>query len=159
EVHVRSPYVMLGYWNDPQATAAALKPGGWLAMGDVARIEDGLLYINARARDLLLVSAENVSPTEVEHCLDAHPKVLEACAIGVPHATRGESIKAFVVLKPGETATEDEIIGFCKNKLAPYKLPTEVEFRDDLPKSTVGKILRKELRAEELEQRKKEKAS
>nr|HPI23195.1 long-chain fatty acid--CoA ligase [Spirochaetota bacterium] len=71
----------------------------------------------------------------------------------------GESIKAFVVLKPGETATEDEIIGFCKNKLAPYKLPTEVEFRDDLPKSTVGKILRKELRAEELEQRKKEKAS
>jgi len=85
--------------------------------------------------------------------------VLEACAIGVPHATRGESIKAFVVLKPGETATEDEIIGFCKNKLAPYKLPTEVEFRDDLPKSTVGKILRKELRAEELEQRKKEKAS
>ncbi len=159
ELIIRGPQVMQRYKGMPDETKETIRDG-WLHTGDIAEMDaDGYFFIVDRLKDMVISGGYNVYPREIDEVLFTHTKVLEACAIGVPHATRGESIKAFVVLKPGETATEDEIIGFCKNKLAPYKLPTEVEFRDDLPKSTVGKILRKELRAEELEQRKKEKAS
>ncbi len=118
EVHVRSPYVMLGYWNDAKATASALKPGGWLAMGDVARFEGDLLYINARARDMLLVSAENVSPTEIEHCLEAHPRVLEAAVVGVDDPVTGDAVCAVVVVDPANRPETSELDDWCRRSLA-----------------------------------------
>lgn len=148
EVHVRSPYVMLGYWNDPKATAAALLPGGWLAMGDVARFEDDRLYINARARDMLLVSAENVSPTEVEHCLEAHPRVLEAAIVGVDDALTGDAVCALVVVDPVDAPSEAELADWCRRSLAHYKVPTIWHRTDEpLPRTPSGKIIKDEVRA------------
>jgi acyl-CoA synthetase (AMP-forming)/AMP-acid ligase II len=148
EVHVRSPYVMLGYWNDPKATAAALKPGGWLAMGDVARFEDDLLFINARARDMLLVSAENVSPTEVEHCLESHPGVLEAAVVGVDHPLSGDAVCAVVVHAPASRPEPAELEAWCRRTLAHYKVPTVWHLTDEaLPRTPSGKIVKSAVRA------------
>lgn len=148
EVHVRSPYVMLGYWNDPKATAAALKPGGWLAMGDVARFEDGLLYINARARDMLLVSAENVSPTEVEHCLEAHPGVVEAAVVGVDDPLSGDAVCAVVVHAPESRPEPAELEAWCRRSLAHYKVPTLWHLtHEPLPRTPSGKIVKAAVRA------------
>ena len=148
EVHVRSPYVMLGYWNDPKATAAALLPGGWLAMGDVARFEGDLLYINARARDMLLVSAENVSPTEVEHCLEAHPRVREVAIVGVDDPLTGDAVCALVVVDPADAPARAELEDWCRRSLAHYKVPTVWRLTSEpLPRTPSGKIIKSEVRS------------
>jgi long-chain acyl-CoA synthetase len=137
---------MKGYWNRPDETAIALRDG-WLYTGDVARMdEDGFFYIVQRKKDMIIVSGFNVYPNEVEDVLFTHPAVLEAAVIGVPDSYRGEAVKAFITLKPGATATADEVIEFCRANLAKYKVPTLVEFMTSLPKSAVGKVLRRELR-------------
>jgi acyl-CoA synthetase (AMP-forming)/AMP-acid ligase II len=148
EVHVRSPYIMLGYWNDAKATAGALKPGGWLAMGDVARFEGDLLFINARARDMLLVSAENVSPTEVEHCLEAHPQVVEAAVVGVDDSLTGDAVCAVVVVEAGSRAEAAELEAWCRRALAHYKVPSVWHLTEEaLPRTPSGKIIKPAVRA------------
>jgi len=150
ELAVRGPQVMKGYWNHPDETAAVLR-NGWLLTGDIAKMDaDGYFTIVDRKKDLILCSGYNVYPREVEEVLFMHPAIAEAAAIGVPDAYRGESVKAFVVLKGGAHATEDEIVAFCKERLAAFKVPKAVEFTTDLPKSLVGKVLRRELREREL---------
>jgi long-chain acyl-CoA synthetase len=146
ELCVRGPQVMKGYWNRPEETAIALRDG-WLYTGDVARMdEDGFFYIVQRKKDMIIVSGFNVYPNEVEDVLFTHPAVLEAAVIGVPDPYRGEAVKAFITLRPGAAATADEVIEFCRANLAKYKVPTLVEFMTSLPKSAVGKVLRRELR-------------
>ncbi len=150
ELAVRGPQVMKGYWNKPEETRLVLRDG-WLLTGDIARMdEDGYFFIVDRKKDIILCSGYNVYPREVEEVLFMHPAVQEAAAIGVPDPYRGETVKAFVVLKPGMTATAEEIIAFCEEKLAPFKVPKKVEFAKELPKSMVGKVLRRELREREL---------
>jgi long-chain acyl-CoA synthetase len=152
ELCIRGPQVMKGYWNMPTETENALRvhAGGgapWLHTGDIAMMdEDGYFRIVDRKKDMILgAGGYNVYPREVEDVLYEHPKVLEAAAAGVLVAEGSQRVKAFIVLKPGETATEEEIIEFCRENLAPYKVPKFVEFRDALPKTMVGKILRREL--------------
>jgi len=152
ELCVRGPQVMKGYWNSPTETANALRPdpdgrGPWLHTGDIATMdEDGYFRIVDRLKDMILgAGGFNIYPREIEDVLFEHPKVLEAAAAGVLVEGKGERVKAFVVLKPGETATQEEILDFCRQNLAPHKVPRYVEFRDGLPKSQVGKVLRREL--------------
>ncbi|HEY9432541.1 MAG TPA: long-chain fatty acid--CoA ligase [Blastocatellia bacterium] len=146
ELCVRGPQVMKGYWNRPEETAIALRDG-WLYTGDVARMdEDGFFYIVQRKKDMIIVSGFNVYPNEVEDVLFTHPAVLEAAVIGVPDQYRGEAVKAFITLRPGANATADEVIEFCRASLAKYKVPSLIEFMPSLPKSAVGKVLRRELR-------------
>ncbi len=153
ELLIKGPQVMKGYWNRPEATAETLTDG-WLHTGDIARMDqDGYFYIVDRKKDMIISGGYNVYPRDIEEVYFEHPKVLEATAIGIPHPQRGEAVKVFIVLKPGETATEQEMIEYCHDKLAKYKWPTEIEFRDELPKSNVGKVLKKDLRAEELKKR------
>jgi len=155
ELLIKGPSVMKGYWNNPEETANQLKDG-WLSTGDIAQMdEDGYFYIVDRKKDMIIAGGFNIYPREVDEVLFQHPKIAEAVSAGVPDAYRGETVKAFIVLKPGETATEKEIIAFCKEKLAPYKVPKLVEFRSELPKSAVGKVLRKILRDEEMAKSKK----
>ena len=151
ELVVRGPQVMSGYWNKPDETAGALR-NGWLYTGDIASMDDdGFFYIVDRKKDMAIVGGYNVSPREIDEVLYAHPKVREAVSVGVPHHSRGEVIKAYVVLKEGEQCDRSEIIRWCRERLANYKVPRVVEFRDELPKTMVGKILRRVLRAEEEE--------
>lgn len=151
ELLLKGPQIMAGYWQKPEATAETLTDG-WLHTGDIARMdEDGYFYIVDRKKDMIITSGYNVYPRDVEEVFFQHPKVMEATAIGIPHPKRGESVKVFVVLKPGENATTEEMLAYCEDKLAKYKWPAEIEFRDELPKSNVGKILKKDLRQEELE--------
>lgn len=146
ELLVRGPQVMKGYWNNPEATAETLTEG-WLHTGDIAKMdEEGYFYIVDRKKDMIISGGYNVYPRDIEEVFFEHPKVVEAAAVGVPHPKRGEQVKVFVVLKEGETGTEEEFIAYCKDKLAAYKLPTVIEFRDELPKTNVGKILKKDLR-------------
>jgi acyl-CoA synthetase (AMP-forming)/AMP-acid ligase II len=145
EVHVRSPYLMLGYWNDPVATASALKADGWLAMGDLGRVVDGLLYIDTRARDMILVSAENVAPTEVEHRLEAHPSVVEAAVFAVDDELTGDAVAAVVVT--GDDVTTDELDAWCRTALARYKVPTRwCVAAEPLPRTASGKLIKDEIR-------------
>jgi len=154
ELLIKGPQVMKGYWNMPDETAETLTDG-WLHTGDIAKMdEDGYFYIVDRIKDMIISGGYNVYPRDIDEVFYDHPKVQEACSIGIPHPTRGEAIKVFVVLKEGETATKEDFISYCETRLAKYKLPTEIDFRTDLPKTNVGKILRKELRAEEMEKRK-----
>src|SRR5215210_1466540 len=149
ELIVKGPQVMKGYLNMPEETAKAIKDG-WLYTGDVAEMdEDGYFYIVDRKKDMIVASGYNVYPREIEEVLFEHPDVAEAAAIGVPDEYRGESVKAFVVKRSGATTTEEEMLAFCKERLAAYKAPKAVEFRDDLPKSAVGKLLRRVLVDEE----------
>ncbi len=149
ELVVRGPQVMQGYWKRNDETASALR-NGWLYTGDLATMdEDGYFQIVDRKKDMVIVAGYNVYPREVDEVLLEHPKILEAVAVGVSDPTRGESLKAYVVLHPGETLTRSEVIAWCRAKLASYKIPRQVEFRDSLPKSIVGKVLRRMLRAEE----------
>ncbi len=149
ELVLRGPQVMAGYWGNPAETAQTLR-NGWLYTGDIAkRDEDGYFYITDRKKDIIIAGGFNIYPREVEEVLYEHPKVKEAVVVGVPDAYRGETVKAFVVLKAGESATAEEIIGFCRERLAHFKTPKVVEFREALPKSLVGKILRRALREEE----------
>ncbi len=146
ELCVRGPQVMKGYWNKPEETAIALRDG-WLYTGDVARMdEDGFFYIVQRKKDMIIVGGFNVYPNEVEDVLFMHPAVLEAAVIGVPDEYRGEAVKAFVVLKPEMSATSDELLEFCRANLAKYKVPSSIAMLASLPKSAVGKVLRRELR-------------
>jgi long-chain acyl-CoA synthetase len=150
ELLIKGPQVMAGYWNMPEETAAVLRDG-WFSTGDIATIEkDGYHWIVGRKKDMILCSGYNVYPDEVDDVLMKHPAVLEAATIGVPHERRGESVKSFVVLRPGETATAEQIIAYCRGNLAAYKVPREIEFRTSLPKSGILKILRRELREQEL---------
>ncbi|HET7009302.1 MAG TPA: long-chain fatty acid--CoA ligase [Anaerolineales bacterium] len=145
ELAIKSPNVMQGYHNMPEETAIALRDG-WLFTGDIARMdEDGYFYIVDRKKELIKPSGYQVWPREVEEEIAKHPKVLEVGVAGVPDAYRGETVKAWVVPKPGETITEAEIKAWCKERMAAFKVPTSVEFRTELPKTTVGKILRREL--------------
>ena len=150
ELAIRGPQVMRGYWNRPDETAGVLSPDGWLYTGDIARMDaEGYFYIVDRKKDLIISSGFNIYPRDVEEVLYEHPKVQEAVVCGIPDAYRGESVKAYLVLKPGETATAEEIIAFCKERLANFKVPRQVEFRKELPKSLIGKHLRRALREEE----------
>ncbi|WP_287153154.1 long-chain fatty acid--CoA ligase [Candidatus Solincola tengchongensis] len=156
EIVMRGPLIMQGYWDNPEETAAQLREG-WLHTGDIAiRDEDDYFFIVDRKKDMIISGGYNVYPREIDEVLFQHPKVAEAVAVGIPDEYRGETIKAFVVLKPGEEATAEEIISFCREKLAAYKVPRSVEFRSELPKSVVGKVLRKILREEEARKRKAE---
>jgi long-chain acyl-CoA synthetase len=146
EIHVRTPYLMTGYWRDPEATAAVMKPGRWLAMGDIGRIEDGRLYINSRARDMMLVNAENVFPTEVEFRLDAHADVVESAVFGVDDALTGQAIRAAVVIRPASTVTTADLAAWCREAMAAYKVPTQWDVRvEPLPRNASGKIVKREL--------------
>jgi len=148
EIVFKGPQVMKGYLNMPDETAKALK-GGWLHSGDLGKMdEDGYFYVVDRKKDMVVSGGYNVYPKEIEDVYLEHPKVAEAAAIGVPHPTRGEQVKLMLVLKEGESATEEEMIKYCSDKLAKYKWPTMVEFRSELPKSAVGKILKHVLRKE-----------
>ena len=149
ELLIRSPVVMKEYYDDPAETAGQIKDG-WLSTGDiVVRDEDDYIFIVDRKKDMVIAGGFNIYPREIDEVLYQHPKVLEAVSVGIRDDYRGETLKAYVVLKPGETATGEDIIAFCKQKLATYKVPKLVQFRDSLPKSAVGKVLRKILRAEE----------
>ncbi len=146
ELLVRGPQVMKGYFNNPAESAAALDADGWLHTGDIAVMDaDGYIAIVDRKKDLIIAGGYNIVPREVEEVLFQHPKVLEAAVVGVPDPKRGETVKAVIVLKPGATATVEEIRVFCKERLAPYKVPTLVEFTAELPKTQVGKVLRRQL--------------
>jgi long-chain acyl-CoA synthetase len=150
ELVVKGPQVMQGYWNRPEETALALRDG-WLHTGDIARMDaEGYFFISGRKKDMIIVSGFNVYPDEVDGVLAAHPAVLESATIGVPDRTRGELVKSFVVLRHGTVATAEEITAYCRENLAAYKVPRAIEFMDELPKSPVLKILRRELRAREL---------
>ncbi|WP_297158589.1 AMP-binding protein [Desulfovibrio sp.] len=149
EMLVRGPQVMQGYWNRPEETAATLTDG-WLHTGDIAYYdEEGYYYIVDRKKDLVIVGGYNVYPREVDEVLYEHPKVAEAVAVGVKHPTRGEVLKAYVVPRPGETLTTAELTAHCRARLANYKVPKFFEFREELPKSLIGKVLRRILRDEE----------
>ncbi|MBB6098176.1 long-chain acyl-CoA synthetase [Deinobacterium chartae] len=150
ELAVSGPNVMLGYWRNETETARALRSleGGatWLMTGDMATMDqDGYFRIVDRKKDLIIAGGYNIYPREVEEVLYAHPAVLEAAVVGVPDPYRGETVKAFLVLRPGTTATAEEISAFCRERLSPYKVPRQVEFRSELPKTAVGKILRRAL--------------
>ncbi|MCB2189727.1 MAG: long-chain fatty acid--CoA ligase [Deltaproteobacteria bacterium] len=156
EIIIKCPYVMSGYWNNPEETANQLKDG-WLHTGDVAiKDEDGYIFIVDRKKDMIIAGGFNIYPREIDEVLYQHPKVSEAVALGVPDPYRGETVKAFVVLKPGATATAQEITDFCRERLTGYKVPKMIEFRASLPKSAVGKLLRKALRDEELAKQNKD---
>ena len=147
ELWVRGPNVFKGYWNDPAATRAALDGDGWLHTGDIAVVDDdGFLYLVDRAKDLIIVSGFNVYPAEVEEVLLEHPAIDAAAVVGVAHPHTGEAVKAYVVVAPGRSVEEDEIIEFCAKHLARYKLPTKVMFVDELPQGAAGKVLRRALR-------------
>src|SRR5438128_60791 len=154
ELLIRGPQLMDGYYNRPEETAQTLKDG-WLHTGDIATIDaDGYVAIVDRKKEMIIVSGYNVYPREVEETLAKHPAVLEAAAIGVPHPMKGEEVKAFAVLKPGQKATQEELIAFCQTQLAPFKVPKAIEFRESLPKTQpVGKILRRQLAEEDKKKR------
>ncbi len=148
ELIVRGPQVMAGYWNMPEETKTALRDG-WLYTGDIAiRDEEGYYFIVDRKKDMIIASGYNVYPREVEEVLYRHPAIQEAVVIGVPDAYRGETVKAIIVVKDGAALAEDEVIAFCRQQMAAYKVPRVVEFRASLPKTAVGKILRRALKEE-----------
>ena len=146
EIWIRGPNVMKGYYKKPEATAESIVDG-WFKTGDVAhRDEDGFYFIVDRKKDMIIRGGFNVYPREVEEVLYAHPAVLEAAVIGVPHERLGEEVKAVVVAKAGKTIDVDELAAYCKEHLAAYKYPRIVEIRESLPKTATGKILKRELR-------------
>ncbi|HTX06417.1 MAG TPA: AMP-binding protein, partial [Steroidobacteraceae bacterium] len=150
ELWVRGPQVMRGYWQRPQETAAVLSGEGWLRTGDVAVLEpSGYIRIVDRKKDLINVSGFKVFPNEVESVVGEHPAVLECGCIGVADARSGQAVKIYVVLRPGATLSAEELLEFCRARLTPYKIPRQVEFRESLPKSQIGKVLRRELEREQ----------
>ena len=153
EIAAAGPQIMLGYWNRPRENEAAFREidgKRFFLTGDIGHLdEDGFLVITDRKKDLILVGGFNVYPREVEEVLYTHPKVALAAVIGVPDDRSGESVKAFIQLKPGAEASEEEFLAFCRERMAGYKRPRAVEFRETLPVSVIGKVLRRELREEE----------
>lgn len=157
ELVIRGPQVMQGYYNRPDATADVLR-NGWLYTGDIAYMdEEGYFYIVDRKKDLIISGGYNIYPREIDEVLYAHPKIKEAVSVGIPHEARGEMVKAYVVLESGEEMSRSDVIGYCREKLANYKVPRRVEFRDELPKTMVGKVLRRALREEEIAKLEKKK--
>jgi long-chain acyl-CoA synthetase len=147
EICIRGPQVMAGYWNRPDETAKVMLEGGWFRSGDMGRMdEQGYIFIEDRKKDMILVSGFNVYPNEVEGVAVTHPAVLEAAAVGIPDEKSGEIVKLCVVCREGQSVTEKELIDYCREQLTGYKVPRMVEFRKELPKTNVGKILRRELR-------------
>jgi long-chain acyl-CoA synthetase len=148
EIQAKGPQVMKGYWQRPEATDEVIKDG-WLSTGDIGFMhEDGFFQIVDRKKDMILVSGFNVYPNEVEDVIASHPKVLEVAALGVPDEKSGEVVKVFVV-KKDNSLTKEELIAFCREQMTGYKVPKFVEFRTELPKTNVGKILRRALRDEQ----------
>lgn len=155
EMIIKGPTVTKGYWNNPEETALQIRDG-WLHTGDIAlKDEDGYFFIIDRKKDMIIAGGFNIYPREIDEVLHQHPKVQSAISVGIPDAYRGETVKAFVVLKNGAETSADDILAFCREKLAAYKVPRMVEFRESLPQSAVGKVLRRMLRDEEVENRKK----
>lgn len=153
ELVIRGPQVMKGYWNRPDETAKTLH-GEWLLTGDLATMdEEGFFRIVGRKKDMINASGLKIFPDEVDHILMSHDQILEAATIGIPHERRGETVKSFIVRKPGATLSVEEVEAFCREYLAAYKVPREIEFLDELPKSSVLKVLRRELRERELKKR------
>jgi steroid-24-oyl-CoA synthetase len=143
EIFGRSPYLMLEYWKNPEASAETIHPGRWLATGDVGRLEDGYLYINSRARDMILRAGDSIYPVEIEHRLEAHPDVEEAAVIGVDHPDLGQEVKAIVVAKRGAVLETDLLAAFCRETLSAYKVPAHWELRPEpLPRNASGKVLK-----------------
>jgi long-chain acyl-CoA synthetase len=154
ELVIRGPQVMKGYWEKPEETAETLRDG-WLFTGDICTMdEDGYFYVVDRKKDMIIAGGFNIYPREVDEALFEHPKVQEAVTVGIPDEYRGETVKVYIVLKPGEECSEEEIIDFCRERLASYKTPRMVEFRAELPKTLVGKVLRRSLRDEEIAKQK-----
>ena len=150
ELIIRGPQVMQGYWKMPDESGEMVRDG-WLYTGDLAKMdEEGYFTIVGRKKDMIVASGYNVYPDEIDELLMDHPAVLEACTIGVPNPKRGETVKSFIVLQPGTSATAEEIQAYCRQNLAAYKVPKQVEFREELPKSAALKLLRRVLREEEL---------
>jgi len=155
ELCVYGPQVMKGYWKSPEETARAVR-NGWLYTGDIARMdEDGYFFILDIKKDMIIAGGFNIYPKDIDQVLAEHPKVAHAVAVGIPDRYRGETVRAFVVLKPGQTATQEEILDFCRKNLAKYKVPTQVEFRASLPQASSNKILRRLLRQQVIEEEKK----
>ncbi len=149
ELLAKGPQVMLGYWNHPEETANSIRDG-WLYTGDIAyRDDDGYYFIVDRKKDMAIVGGYNVYPSEIDEVLYEYPKIHEAVSLSIPHRSKGEILKAYIVPKPGEKINTAEIMAFCREKLASYKVPRMIEIREELPKSMVGKILRRALRDEE----------
>jgi long-chain acyl-CoA synthetase len=147
EICIRGPQVMAGYWNRPDETDKVMLEGGWFRSGDMGRMDErGYVFIEDRKKDMILVSGFNVYPNEVEGVAVTHPAVLEAAAVGIPDEKSGELVKLFVVCREGQSVSEKDLIAFCRESLTGYKVPRTVEFRKELPKTNVGKILRRELR-------------
>jgi long-chain acyl-CoA synthetase len=153
ELVVRGPQVMRGYWKREEETRQVLREG-WLYTGDLARMdEDGFFYLQDRKKDMIKSGGENIYPREVEEVLCRHPKVKEAVVVGIPQDLRGELLKAYVIIKEGERATAAELLEHCRKDLAKFKRPKKIEFRMELPKTLVGKVLRRVLVEEELQKR------
>jgi long-chain acyl-CoA synthetase len=145
EIVIKAPQLMVGYWNKPEETKEMLRDG-WLYTGDIGYLdEDGYLFITSRKKDLIKPSGFQVWPREVEEVISTNPNVAEVCVAGIPDAKQGEAVKAWVVLQAGKTVTAEEIQAWCKEKLVAYKIPKFIEFRSELPKTMVGKVLRRVL--------------
>jgi long-chain acyl-CoA synthetase len=150
EIAIKGPQIMMGYYNKPEETANVMI-GEWFLSGDIGKFdEDGYLSVVDRKKDMIIAGGYNIYPVELDDVLMGHPKILEACTIGLPHEYRGETVKAFIVVKEGQDLTEDEVVKYCKENLAAYKVPKIIEFIDELPKSAVGKILRRKLKEMEM---------
>jgi len=151
EIIARAPHLMKGYWRRAEATAEILRDG-WLFTGDIGHLdEDGYLFITSRKKDLIKPSGHQVYPGEVEEIIQQHPSILEVAVAGIPDPYQVEAVKAWAVLKPGASATREELQDHCRKSLAPYKVPKFIEFRESLPKSMVGKVLRRILQEEEIQ--------
>jgi long-chain acyl-CoA synthetase len=151
EIWVKSPYVMKGYWNSPEETAKVFTKDGWLRTGDVAYMdEEGYIFIVDRTKDIIIAGGYNIYPNEIDEVLLRHPKVKDAITIGIPDEYRGETVKSFVQLAVGVDCTAEELIAYCRENLAAYKIPRFIEFREELPRTNVGKAMRRLLREEEM---------
>jgi long-chain acyl-CoA synthetase len=149
EVLMKAPQLMLGFWNKPEETADAIRDG-WLYTGDIGYLdEDGYLFLTARKKDVIKPGGFQVWPREVEEVLITHPAVNEVCVAGIPDSRQVEAVKAWVILKEGAQVTPESLQGYCREKLAAYKVPRFIEFRSELPKTMVGKVLRRVLQEEE----------
>lgn len=156
EIIIKGPQVMKGYWNMPEETEQTLRDG-WLYTGDIGKIdEDGYLFIIDRKKDMIIASGYNIYPRDVEEVIYEHPAVQEAVVVGIPDEYRGETVKAVIVLKEGHSVTEEEMIEYCRENMAAYRVPRLVEFRKELPKTAVGKILRRTVKEEEIKKHKQQ---
>jgi long-chain acyl-CoA synthetase len=156
EIIFRGPQMCGGYYNMPDETADTIRDG-WFYTGDIGKFdEDGYIYVVDRKKDMIIAAGYNIYPKEIDEILYSHPGVLEACTVGIPHEYRGETVKAFIVPQPGAMLTKEEMNAFCRSRLAAYKVPHIYEFVEGLPKSAIGKILRRELRDSELKKSKRD---